>query len=140
MALTARETIRAEISALFDSISELQSNVAYPPLELKGQSPVLSLHTGGTSPTFTSASANEIYHQFVVTVYVNREAHGAENSETLLDQIVLKVLQKIRDDVSGTSYMTLEVKGRSGAQFAEIDGIQYRLEEITLEARTNGGG
>lgn len=140
MALTARETIRAEISALFDSISEVQDNIAYPPLELKGQSPVISTHTGGTRPTFTSASANEIYHSFVVTVYVNREAHGASGAETLLDQIVMKVLQAIRDDVSGTSYMTLAVSGRSEPDFAVIDGIQYRVEEITVEARTNGSG
>jgi len=107
MALTSRELVRAEISALFDSITELQENLAYPPLALQGKSPVLSLHSDGTIPKMVSASVNEFDHYFIATIYINREAHGTESGETLLDQIYTKVLQEVRDQVTGTNYATL---------------------------------
>lgn len=143
MALTSRQTVREEVSALWDGISELQANYAYPILQLDGSSPILDLRIVGTSPMFVSKSTNQIDHYFKVRIFVNRNAHGgAGGAEDMLDLIWLKVMQACRDNVTGTNFAELVVDDqRSEADFAEtVDGIPYRIEEISLFTRSNANG
>ncbi len=141
MALTDRKLIRAEVSALFDGITELQANYAYPVLELGGLSPVMDMHSDGTRAGMISASVNRFDHYFKLGVYVNRTAHGAEEAENLLDSIYTQIMQECRDHITGTLFMELVVDDeRSQPQFAVIDGIPYRLEEIGLYVRSNASG
>lgn len=129
-----REDIRLEVSALFDGITELQANLAYPPLELQGQSPVLSLHVGGTAVE-QAADFVRYDHLLVATTYVNREAHGASAAEALLDAVYTAVVDLVAANRSGTYYDQLITAGqRSQPGFATIDGKPYRFEEIYLIA------
>lgn len=141
MALTSRQTVREEVSALFNGITEVQLNAAYPLLALNGQSPVLELRDDGTSPMFVSKSNNQVDHYFKLAIFINREAHGAEAAENLLDTIWTAVMQACRDQVTGTSFMELVVDDqRSQPQFATIDGLPYRFEEISIMTRSNPNG
>lgn len=142
MALTSRQTVREEVSALWDGITELQANYAYPILQLDGSSPVVDLRIVGTVPTFVSKTNNQIDHHFKARIFINRAAHGAEEAENLLDAIWLKMLQACRDFVTGVSFYQLVVDDqRSEADFAEtFDGTPYRIEEISLYTRSNGNG
>jgi hypothetical protein len=136
--LTSRQLIRAEISALFDDIDALASNLPYAPLRLGGMSPVLSLRVDGTLPLFVTATVNQFDHYFLATIFVNREAHGAVAADDLLDEIYTAVLQRIRNQVIGTNYMELVASSeRSRPDFAIIDGKPYRIEDIPLMARSN---
>lgn len=142
MAIVDRALVRAEISALFDDIEALEANLAYPPLELSGRSPVVSLHGDGTIPQFLSADYNQFDHFFVATIYVNRRAHGGEMAEALLDAIYTAILQAARDAVTGVHYMEMVAApgARSRPSFPVIDGIPYRVEEIYLMARSYPSG
>ena len=143
MALTSRQTVREEVSALWDGITELQANYAYPILQLDGSSPLVDLRIVGTRAEFVSRSTNKIDHTFKARIFVNRQAHGgAGGAEDLLDAIWLKMMQACRDNVTGTNFMELVVDDqRSEADFAEtVDGIPYRIEEITLFTRSNANG
>lgn len=141
MALTNRQTIREEVSSIFDGISQLQANYAYPVLNIEGKSPITTLHGDGTVPKMLSKNANEFDHFFKLTVMVNRKAHGAEEAENLLDTVVTAVFQKVRDNPTGSSFMTLVADVRQTApQFAIIDGHPYRIEEIGLGVRSNISG
>lgn len=138
MALTNRGLVRAEISALFDSITALQENLAYPPLALEGKSPVLFMHGDGTLPQMLARLSNQFDFFFMATIAINRVAHGGEEAEDLLDTIWTSVIQKVRDNVTGTNYMALTVwSGRSRPFFATVDGIAYRFEEVPIMARSN---
>lgn len=141
MPLTSRELVREEISDLFDSITALQANLSYPPIALEGKSPVLYMHNAGTLPEMMSASSNQFDYFFVLTIAVNRKAHGEAGAETLLDQIWTSVLQKIRDNNSGTNYSVLSVwQEKSKSFFGTVDGVPYRFEEILVMARSNISG
>lgn len=143
MALTSRQTVREEVSALWDGITELQANYSYPILQLDGSSPIVDIRNGGTRPMFVSKSTNQIDHTFKVRIFVNRLAHGGTGgAEQMLDLIWLKIMQACRDNVTGTSFMELVVDDqRSEADFAEtVDGIPYRIEEITVFTRSNANG
>lgn len=142
MALTNRGLVRAEISALFDSISELQQNLAYPPTALNGESPILTMRGDGTTPEMVSANHNQFDHFFIATILVNQAAHGVEGSEDLLDTIYTAVMQKIRDNITGTNFQELVADAsQSQAGFLEtIDGIPYRYEEVSMFARSNPNG
>lgn len=138
MALTNRGLVRAEISALFTSITALQENLAYPPLALEGKSPVLFMQGDGTLPQMLAKLSNQFDFFFVATIAINRVAHGGEEAENLLDDIWTAVLQKIRDNVSGTNYMALVAwQERSRPFFATVDGVAYRFEEVPVMARSN---
>lgn len=141
MPLTSRELVREEISDLFDSITALQANLAYPPLALEGKSPLLYIHNSGTLPEMLGAYSNQFDYFFTLTICINRKAHGESASETLLDQIWTNVLQKIRDNNSGTNYSVLSVwQEKSSSFFATVDGIPYRFEDILVMARSNISG
>jgi hypothetical protein len=140
MALTDRKLVRQEISALFNGITEVQENLAYPPLALEGKSPVVWMYGDGTLPQMLARLSNQFDYFFIITIAINRQAHGSA-SEDLLDTIWTKVLQAIRDNVSGTNYSALEAATqRSRPIFAKVDGIPYRFEEIPLMARSNISG
>lgn len=117
-----------------------QAVLAYPPLSLQGQSPVVSIHSGGTTPNFHSFNTNLIDHTFVVTIFINREAHGI-TAEDVLDQMYTAVITAVRENITGTDYMELDVaQTPSQPAFAMIDGLSYRIEEITVIARSNPTG
>lgn len=138
MSITDRGTIRAELSALFDGIATIETNLAYPPIALEGASPVLYLQANGTVPTMLARHSNQFDHQFMATIAVNRERHGAAAAESVLDDVYTAVVQAIRDNPTGTSYMSLVMdEQRSRPFFATIDGIAYRLEELFISARSN---
>jgi len=138
--ITDRSSVRAEIAALFSDITELQAVYAYPPLQLLGQSPVLTIHGNGSLPRMVSAAVNQFDHHYIISIYVNREAHGAEESENLLDSIFTKVMQAIRDNISGTTFTNIVADSRTQPSFAIIDGKQYRVEEISVYTRSNPNG
>lgn len=141
MPLTSRELVREEISDLFDSITALQANLPYPPLALEGKSPLLYIHNSGTLPEMLGAYSNQFDYFFTLTICINRKAHGESASETLLDQIWTSVLQKIRDNNSGTNYSVLSVwQEKSNSFFATVDGVPYRFEDILVMARSNISG
>jgi hypothetical protein len=138
MSLTNRTLIREEISALFAGIAALERNLAYPPIALEGESPVLYLQAGGTEAVMLSLHANQLDHQFVATIAVNRERHGGAAAEGVLDVAYTSVLQAIRTTPTGTNYMSLVVdEQRSRPYFATVDGVAYRFEEIVITARSN---
>lgn len=138
MSITDRAIIRAEISALFDSIAAVEENLPYPPLALEGKSPVLYLHTNGTLPIMLSRHANQVDHQFIITVAINRQRHGADEAENVLDEVWTAVTQAIRTTPTGDSYMSLVMDDqRSQPYFATVDGIAYRFEELYVTARSN---
>lgn len=142
MPLANRSLIRAEIAAmlLLELAGTAEEVLDQPPLSLRGASPVVSLHAGGTTATFFGADMNQLDHEFIITVYVNREAHG-NTAEDVLDVMYTAVTQAIRDNVTGTNFMELSLSGSaSQPAFAVIDGIPYRLEEITVIARSNPTG
>lgn len=141
MALTSRQTVREEISDLFDDISELQVNYDYPVLKLEGRSPVLTIHSDGTLAEFMGANVTQQDHFFIVTIFVNRQAHGDEACEDLLDVVYTAVMQRLRNNITGSSYSVLEMSGqRSAPLFVTIDGIAYRVEEVRVMARSNPNG
>jgi len=138
VALTSRDLVRLEISALFDGIAGLQNNLAYPPIALEGASPVLWLHGDGTVPVMLARNSNQFDYYFIATIAINRQGHGAEVAENLLDSIWTAVIQAIRDNVTGTNYSTLNASpAKSRPYFATIDGLPYRLEEVAIMARSN---
>lgn len=142
MSLTSRKTIREEIAGVFTSaLTAAQEVLDYPPSKLEGKSPVVSLHNGGTTPHFYGKDTNQIDHIFIVTIYINREAHGAEGAEDLLDTLYTAVIQAVRDNVAGTDYSELDVdESQSQPAFSIIDGVPYRTEEIRIMARSNPTG
>ena len=138
MSLTDRTLIREEISALFDDITALEKNLPYPPIALEGESPVLYLQAGGTEAVMLSRHANQLDHQFVATIAVNRERHGGAAAEDVLDAVYTAAVQAIRTTPTGTNYMSLVVdEQRSRPYFATVDGVAYRFEEIVITARSN---
>ena len=138
MALTERKLVRAEISALFAGLTSVQSNLAYPPLALNGISPLVYLQNDGTLPTMLAYSSNLFDYFFVLTICVNRQAHGDEGAEDALDDVWTDVMQAIRDNVTGSTYTALEAATtRSRPFFAVVDGIPYRFEEVALMVRSN---
>lgn len=141
MALTSRQLVREEISALFDGVAALQENLAYPPIALEGKSPLFYLHGDGTLPLMLSLNANQFDHFLVGTIAVNREKHGASGAEDLLDSIWTTIVQEVRDAPTGTYYMSLDVAAqRSRPYFATVDGVAYRFEELFFMARSNISG
>lgn len=138
MALTERNLVRAEISALFAGLTSIQSNLAYPPLSLDGKSPLVYLQNDGTLPVMLARYSNQFDFFFVLTICINRQAHGAAGAEDKLDEVWTDVMQAIRDNVTGTTYTALEAaSARSNPFFSTVDGIPYRFEEIVLMARSN---
>lgn len=137
MALQAINTILAEVSDLFDGLvtdGSLAANLDHPPLsdELEGKSPVHSLHYEGSEYTFHGNSISQAVHQFRSTLYINRRAHGNANTEALLGGLVTKIVQAVRNDVTGTTYDELTIGQRVRPVFVEIDGVPYRVAEIIL--------
>ena len=141
MALTDRRLVREEISDLFNDITELQENVDYPVLKLEGKSPVLTTHGDGTQGVWQGRNVSQLDHFFIVTIFINRAAHGDEGAEDLLDKIYSEVMQRLRNNPTGTAYRELEPSSqRSAPAFATIDGIPYRVEELRVMARSNPSG
>lgn len=141
MSITSRAAIRAELSGLFDDITALEQNLVYPPLALEGKSPVLYIQSAGTAAEMLSRDVNQIDHLFVVTIAVNRERHGGQAAEDVLDAIWTAVVQAVRATPTGTNYMNLSLDSqRSKPYFATVDGIGYRFEELFIMARSNING
>lgn len=143
MALTSYDLILAEISDLFDPLvtsNDLVANLDHPPLsgELEGRSPVFSLHFDGSLSSWMGKSNNRHDCFWRGTLYINRRGHTNTTAETLMLQLVTKIMQKIRDDVSGTNYAELALAEGQRIQpvFAEIDGQAYRIVEISLQSVT----
>lgn len=137
MALTSIDTVLAEVSDLFDGLvtnGDLAANLDHPPLsdELEGQSPVHSVHYEGSNFAFHGNSVNQAEHIFRSTLYINRRAHGNSGTEVLLGQLVTKIVQAARDNVTGTNYDELAVGQQVRPAFVEIDGVPYRVAEIFL--------
>lgn len=135
--LTSLDTVLAEVSDLFDGLvtsGDLAANLDHPPLsaELEGRSPVLSLHYDPIGYEFHGNAVNRTVCAFRATLYINRLAHGNSNTETLLGQLVTKVVQAVRNDVTGATYDELSVGGQVQPSFVEIDGVPYRVAEIPL--------
>lgn len=143
MALTSYDLILAEISDLFDPLvtsDDLVENLDHPPLssELGGRSPIFSLHFDGALTAWMGLHNNKHNVYWRGTLYINRRGHDNVNTETLMLQLVTKIMQKIRDDVTGTNYAELALAEGQRIQpvFAEIDGHPYRIVEISLQSVT----
>lgn len=139
MSLTSIDLVQAEISDLFDPLvtdGDLLTNLDKPPLaaDLEGRSPVLSLHYDGSGFVFQGNGFTTGQHFWVATLFINREGHGNTNTETLLTQLVTKVVQKVRDSVAGSNYDELALAPRRiEPSFATVDGYAYRICEIYLQ-------
>lgn len=137
MAIIAdRTAIRMELATLLAGLPDVQSVYPYPPLGLRGESPIVSVHNDGAEAVFGGVATNIVDCKYVVTIYVNRKAHGAEASENILDGVYRDIVQLIRDNVTGVFYDEVVVMGSSTPGFAVIDGIPYRYEEVGLLTRT----
>lgn len=145
MAFTSIEIVHDEISDLFDSMvdaDQLVTNLDRPPLsnELEGRSPVLSLHYDGSDITFLGANNNQLEHKFIATLFINREGHGGDNTETLFMQRLTTIIDKIRGAPAGTNYDSLWISGSIQPAFAEIEGFPYRVAEVPFTARSYESG
>ncbi|MCL4867793.1 MAG: hypothetical protein KJ063_02395 [Anaerolineae bacterium] len=142
MALTSQDLVLAEISDLFDSLvvdGTLQANLDHPPLamELEGRSPVFSLHYDGGQVMFQGNGSNRSDCLWRGTIYINRRGHGNTNTELLAMQVMTALLQKVRDNVSGTNYVQVALAEQPIVPaFAEINGHPYRIVEFILESVT----
>lgn len=143
MSITSLELILSEVSDLFDQLvtdGDLVTNLDHPPTanELEGRSPVLSMHYGGGIFRFLGRDRNESEQDWVVTLFVNRAGHGNQNTEDLMGQLITKVVQQVRDTVTGTNYASLNLSPtqRIRPAFANIDGNPYRVCEIYLTSKT----
>ena len=142
MALTDFNVVLAELSAVFDDLvvsGDLAENLAYPPLleDLNGRSPVFSLHYDGSNVEFKAKYATQFDHGWRGTLYINRVAHGNASSEALMLSLVAKLLQRVRDNVTGTSFDELVVGEEVAPSFIVTDGgINYRIVEIRFATRS----
>lgn len=139
--LTNFGTVLAEVSALFDDLvtsGDLVANLAYPPLldDLNGVSPVFSIHYDGTELEFKAKYNTQLDHGWRGTLYINRVAHGNEASEMLMLSLVTKILQKTRDNVTGTAFAELAVDEEVRPSFIVTSGgHNYRIVEIRFGTR-----
>lgn len=138
MPLIDRSLIRLEISAVLDTITSIQTNTPYPPLKLGGESPISFMANNGAAIDWASRDHNIQQYGYLITLAVNRKAHGAEAAETLLDSVYTDIAQALRDVGAGTNFQFIVMgPGPSRPFFATIDGIPYRIEEIPIVAQGN---
>lgn len=132
--------VRNEISDMFDELvtaGQVVANLPHRPLSLNGSSPVIGLADGGFRPLLAAASFGQYDLGYVVTVFVNQQAHGAAAAADHFDD-VRKAAVAIITDLARV-YINFEALEMPSGQWALtypeiIDGIQYLVGEIPVIA------
>lgn len=124
------EGTRKEISALFARLvpGAVMVNLAYMPLAVKGQSPVISVEDAGFRSLLAAMNPGQFDLAYRVMVRVNREAHGAAEAADRFDAVRRMVVDIVTDPrLVFDHFEALEMpNGQAGETFIEvIDGVQY---------------
>lgn len=117
------------------TVSGVVQGFTSEPLKTHGLTPFFAVWSGGTRERQTQAIAQ--YHTINVGLYVQRSAATLATVENTLDDLsksVRTVLYNNSGKVAGKWQRLMIDLASSVVGYAEIDGLQYRVEVITLEA------
>jgi hypothetical protein len=137
-----RQTARDALAALFVADGSWQAVYGYMPNdeELDGQSPVLTVRSGGTAQEMASLHVNPTSYRYLLrTMVLANDADSSwseSNAEDKLDELDQKLRQVIRDNVggvAGSNFLRFD-PGASTTGYSIIDGELYRWEERTIWA------
>lgn len=134
MSIPDFEVVTDEIVAfLTTDLTQVDQVLPFPPLELAGNSPVLSVHDDGVVPV--DGTWKRWWVGYILTQYINRET-GAADAEALLRQIRKAVFTSLEANMQGDSYQYIEIRG-TNPSFAVVDGVHYRTEEVNFRVRVD---
>lgn len=130
-----REELALRLEPLLDQ--GLAAEVlAYPPLTLRGASPVLSAEDAGFQGVMLEGDYREYDLGFNIVARVNREAHGAFQAAQMFDQIRARVLVLLTaTDWTPVNFLAIQLLpgGAPAPTYLEIiDGVQHLVGEIPL--------
>lgn len=125
-----RKQVRQQLVTLLDADSTFNLVYGYAPTDLSGATKVLCVYTDTTRHEFISAGLNNNFYDFILETYVKRT--GAEADENNLDDMHEAVRTVIRANIVNSNWNELNLDEDSDALFAEVSGIQYRVERHSL--------
>lgn len=133
---SSRKAVRDSLVSFFQATDAWEAVYGYEPSGLGGQSPVLTLRSGGTEYLEEGLLLSPTRFRFIATSYVlvadgtgNWTADEAEDKVDELDQTMRELIRDNKPD--GCDWLTIE-EGFSGTSYEQIDSEIYRLEERML--------
>lgn len=137
-----RETARDALVTLFTADGTWQAVFGYLPAdsELDGQSPSLTIRSGGTQQEMASLHVNPTAYRFLLRSLVlsNDGASWTESDcEDKLDELDRQMRQVIRDNAdlsTGSDYLRFDGSSSTTGYSLIGDGVLWRWEERSLFA------
>ena len=137
-----RKTAREAVAALFRANGTWQTVYDHEPRDLAGESPVLTIRSGGTL-TSNMFNASPTAFLFVLTNYVlvtDGATWGPDDAEDKLDELDREIREIVRDNTpAGCDYIELDESASVTAYVEDEGGHIYRTETFTLRAELATG-
>ena len=124
-----RKEVRKRIATIFAG-QGFNQVLDYAPVDLQGMDKVLCVYTATTHHEMLSQDLNNNFYRFYLDVFVKRASANA--AEDTLDDLHDKVREVARANVSDSNWSAISLDEQSDAAFAEISGVQYRMERHGL--------
>ena len=121
-----RQECREALAGLFSAGTFTGGVFDYLPVALNGATKVLAVYNDNTRHELLSASFANNFYRFNLDTLVRR---AGATSEDDLDTLHENVRSVIRGAVGNANWNEITIEEDSETFFAEISGIQYRVEQ-----------
>lgn len=133
--MIARNTIRTNFAALLTTNGSWQAVYTSEPKSFGGQSPVVTLHDGPLDWEYLAAghTPDAYSAEIWLTNYVRRGPNdNVDTAETALDTLFAAAAAVIKANRTGTGWTEVWLTPPTQPDYAMVDGVQYRLEQLRL--------
>jgi len=138
--MTSRKAIRSALAALLTSgVSAVQAVYAYPKLDLDGESPILTISSGGSerAPFTMAGSRATLLLDLHILVLQSGPGWSEAQAEDALDDIEAQVYAVLHANRRSTAWAMIDYSGRTDARrpLAMPGGVVYLHEQIQIEVQ-----
>ncbi len=137
MSVPDRKAIREALQALFVAHGAWQAGYPSQPKTFGGQSPVFTLHNSNADWEHLAAgwAPQRFGYAFVLTNFVRRgPSDDADTAEETLDTLLAAAFTVVAANRSSALWTELDVIPPTEPDYFEVDGVQYRVEQIAILA------
>ena len=133
----SRQTVREQLVTLFTNTAAFNSVLGYLPAVLgDAQTKVLAVYSRRSTHRVDSAHLRNDFYVFYLDVLVKRG--NDDTHEDTLDSLHETVRSTVRTNIGNTNWSALDLEEASDCFHAEISGVGYRVERLTLTVKVTG--
>lgn len=129
-----RKQCRETLATLFSALVFTGGVYDYLPTNLNGATKALAVYTDNSRHETISALFGNNFYRFNVDTLVKR---AGATSEDDLDTLHEEVRSTVRSAVGNAAWDEITIEEESECFFAEISGIQYRVEQHKILIKVN---